>query len=70
MTAELRVESDADQNQAVTDALVAELGWIAAVIDNHEAKHWLHLKTSALAPLRDLIRAAGIPATPLPRRTR
>lgn len=66
MSAEVRV----DATQTDLDALVAELGWIAAVIDNHEAKHWLHLKTSALAPLRDLIRAAGIPATPLPRRTR
>lgn len=67
MSAELRVVTDQDHTAAITEALVAELARIAGVLDNHERQHWHHLKTSALAPLRDLIRAAGIAPTPLRR---
>lgn len=65
MTAEVRV----DETQAVTDALIAELARIAAVIDDYHRRGNHNVGLPVLAPLRDLIRAAGIPATPS-RRTR
>lgn len=58
------------ETQADLDALVAELARIAAVIDDYHRRGNHNVGLPVLAPLRDLIRAAGIPATPLPRRHR
>lgn len=69
MSAELRVVTDRDARRAVTDELVAELAVVAGLLDNHERQCWSHIRTSALARLRELTAAAGIPPTP-PRRHR